>query len=192
MGPGMKARSWELISVSFSLLGGALFVSSIVLPHVKTTENLYVQGPTTPYGGSNYTISEFFLPPVDEGVPINVSLFAYKANSILITVVPLQGDSELQPILATTVTAPDRYSADLNSSMTAPYRILVISFERTSYVLSVTSVWSPFYSAGTYTAPTIFVIMAGVAGMAYFRYRRAREEMEEKVLAELAQRRGST
>ncbi len=184
----MRARNWEVVSIFVIVIGGSTFSASLVLPSVKAAQGFVVEGPALPYGNSNYTISGYFVPPVDEGNPIRVSIYAYKPNSILLTVVPLQGDLELQPILATSVTTPERYSANLTSSMSAPYRILITSLERTTYILTVDSVWSQFYALGTYKAPALFVVLIGLVGTLYFRYRGSREDIEENVRTELRER----
>ncbi len=65
------------------------------------------------------TISEYFGPSVDKGDPIRLFLHANKPNSILLSVVPLQGDLGLELILP----ASNHAGAILRQSHLKPERI---------------------------------------------------------------------
>ena len=56
------------------------------LPNVMSDHSEILQGPTIPYGNSNYTISGYFIPPVLEGTNVSITLYGYQARSNLLLV----------------------------------------------------------------------------------------------------------
>jgi hypothetical protein len=170
---------FALAAISF-----AVFIATLALPYIKNPQSFIEEGPITPYGNSTYTISGYFIPPVDAGRNISLEVSYYEPNSVLLELSPLQGDAQLPPILYGTPSGAS-FSGTLVSPATQAYRLIIASFNRTVFVVKVSSVWSPFYDSRGYTVPAAFGMMGGIGGAYYFTLKRKKEEIEEQATKQI-------
>jgi len=167
-----------------TIISLAAIVATLALPYVKTPQAFITEGPVTPYGNSSYTISGYFIPPVDAGRNITVRVSYYEPNSVLLELSPLKGDSQLPPLMYGTPSGPS-YSGTVVSPATQAYRLIIASFNRTVFVVNVSSVWSPFYDTREYTVPAAFGAMGGIGGVYYFTLKRRKEERDEQMMKQI-------
>ncbi len=181
----MRAKEWKLVSYAALGVGLLLLAATIVLPNVKTDQKILAEGPVTPYDGANYTISGYFIPPVDRGTNITILLTGYEPGKLELSFFPTQ-DHAVQPaasplISIANLTAPAS-RASVTSPDSQPYGILISSFNRTSFLLQVDSIWSPYYDLAGYVPPAVFVLIASSLSASYFARREKVEELERRAL----------
>jgi hypothetical protein len=187
----MKAGTLLTVFIVILLAGVVLLVASFVLPNISAAQTMVSHGPIVPYGDSSYQISGYFFPPIAQGEKISLNITGYESESITFSFFPSAGGSVapigtpllFQPTLAGTST-----SVVLTSTATQPYGLFVTSLNRTPFTLTVSSVWSPYYSLRGYVSAGIFMIILGGLGVVYFRDAKRREEEIDKVLAEVRSR----
>lgn len=168
----------------------ALVIMSVLLllPQLRFVQKQSFEGPEVPYGNSDYTISGYYLPTIDFGTPISVTLSGYKPGTVILSLFPT-GDFRIAPdgppIISINRPLTAEASASVQAPTTHPYGIFVVSYNGTDYLLTVSSVWSPFYGLVIYDAPAVFVLIATGIAAYYFRQTAAVRRAEEKVWREL-------
>jgi hypothetical protein len=143
-------------------------------------------GPVVPYRGSNETLSGYFIPPVDVGETINISVSLFSRASLDILIFPT-GEGSIAPAGPPLLQASPpgtSYATSLVSPQTQAYGIYVVSHNRTEFLLRVASVWSPYYVFRTYLLPAVALVMATGVATYYFTLATKREEVFEEALAE--------
>ena len=182
----MKERTWRrvsLIAFAWSIL---FFFAVIGLPFFKAPQSESFWGPTVPYKGGNETLSGYYIPPVDAQKKITITILYFSKASLDITVFAT-GEGSIAPQgppLLQERPSGTSFSTEVESTQSQAYGIYIVTYNRTEFLLTVASVWSPFYGLGTFFAPAVaFVFAAGVATY-YFTLAAKREEVFEKALTE--------
>ena len=162
----------------------ALLISTFVLPLVKSPQAANFVGPTNPYASSNTMLSGFFIPPVNRGDPIKITVSNFSLRSILMTLFPASPGNiaPAGPLLLQVVPTGSNFSTTVESSGTQPYGLYVVSYNMTSYDLRIQSVWSPFYVVETYTVPAVFLVLATGAAAYYYAYAERRWRIEQSAV----------
>jgi hypothetical protein len=130
------------------------------------------------------------VPSVPQGSEFNVSLSGYYPRSLVYTLSPTVGNQVLTALALGRVGNQSSYSFGAAAQGTYSLELLIIAYNGTGFTISYSGVWSPFDPLKVYTAPSIFLIMAGLAATYYFGTRIPRQLREEEVERELARDRG--
>ena len=187
----MKAAFFMNVSIAILVVGALFAVAVFVLPDIKTPQTLTTEGPNTAYGNSTYTISGYFLPPIDSGVPISVTLSQFMPNSLAMSLFPSDPNSispRGPPLIYDSNVAGPIFHVVVVSTADQPYGIYISSLNRTGYLLAITSSWTLFYPLRGYIPVAFFLILLGAVGTAYFRQSKRREEEYERVVKEVRSR----
>jgi hypothetical protein len=181
----VKASSWMLLSIVVLAAGVSLLIAALVLPHVKLPQTFSAFGPATPYGNSTYMISGYAFPEIDKGQEISIGVSEYLPGTVSISFFPAVPGSVSPsgpPILfRTDLPSPD-YAITFLSPATEPYGLYVSSVNRTSFLVTVKSVWSPFDPIRGYVPEGLLLMLAGIVGWVHFRGESRREKEYERVL----------
>src|SRR2546426_10083548 len=125
-------------------------------------------------------------PPVDvqKHIAITISYFSWAS---LDTTVFATGEGSIAPQgppLLQERPSGTSFSTEVESTQSQAYGVYIVSYNRTEFLLTVASVWSPFYGLRTFFAPAVaFVFAAGVATY-YFTLAAKREEGFGEALTE--------
>lgn len=181
----------QKVSLSVAAVAAASVAVSLLLPFISLPQTVTYQGPEVPYDGVNYTINGYFIPTVAQGELINVTFCCYLPHDVLLSLFPSR-NSEISPsapaILNLDPTTNATSFASVPAPSTQPYGIYVIAYNHTSYGLTISSTWSPFYVVRFYTV-WLFLFMSGSGAAAYYYWQTAaRRRDERRVRAELAER----
>ncbi len=187
----MKARLLLNISM-FILIVGALFTIAVfVLPTIKTPQTFTTFGPNTAYGNSTYTISGYFLPPIDSGTQISLTLSDFTPNSISMSLFPSNPNSVAPigpPLIYDSNVAGPIFHVVVVSSGDQAYGIYISSLNRTRYTMAVSSTWTLFYPLRGYLPVGFFLVLLGAVGAAHFNQSKKREEEYDRVMKEVRSR----
>src|SRR5712691_3564447 len=157
----MRPSEWRALTTGALCVSVALLISTFVLPLVKSSQAVNYVGPTNPYAGSDTMLSGFFIPPVNRGDPIKITVSNFSQRSILMTLFPASPGNitPAGPLLLQQIATGTNFSATVKSTETQPYGLYVVSYNMTGYDLKIESVWSPYYVVDTYTGPAVFLIL---------------------------------
>lgn len=175
----MRAKTKQRIASVVAAVGAIFILAALLLPYVKIDQTMAIVGPATSYDGSDYTISNYFIPPIDAGQNVAVVISGYKPGSIFLSFFPTADDSlspAAAPIFMVTNSSSPTFSAEFVSPKTQPYGAFVVSSNHTSFVLGIRSKWSPFYFLKSYMLLYATMAIAGAAGSYLYGLARRREE----------------
>ncbi len=182
----MKASRWVRFFELLLIVALVFLVATLIMPAIKTPQELLATGPVRPYGNFNYTISGYYIPPVNEGDVVRVSIANFTPSSVEISVFPTQ-ESTIAPAgppIFEGSPVGRNYTNVFLSTQTQPYGIFVTSYNRTAYLLSVESSWSPFYNLREYFAPAIFLVFGAAVALYYYILTARKEALFEKAIQE--------
>lgn len=183
----MVKRGRSTIALGITVAAVAFTILSIALPNVRTEQTLIQEGPTSPYGGADYTFSGYLVPPVPAGSTIIIAINAYLPKALLMSVYPAAG-GDLTPTGSSLLSISNFTGAPVRVSITAPsteaYAVFIVSTNRSNFVIGIKGTWSLFYVLRLYVIEGVFASLAGAATYYYARIVEKRRETEEKALLE--------
>jgi hypothetical protein len=191
----MNAGILLAVFTAILVAGVAFVVGTYILPSVPSPQTMVSHGPIVPYGNSSYTISGYFFPPIAKGEQVTLNISGYKPGTITISFFP-SAEGSVSPTGSPLLFQPNLAGTSLNvvltSTGTQAYGMYVTSENRSTFTLTVSSTWSPFYFLRGYVSEGIFMVLLGGLGVVYFRGAKRREEEYKKVLEEVRSRKASS
>jgi hypothetical protein len=180
----MTPSKWRLLSTTALGVSLAFLVLALTLPAVKLPQTVSHAGPSLPYLGSNTTLSGYFLPPVNRGDPIKISISNFTRDSIVVSMFPASPGNfaPLGPLLLQEVATGRNFTSTSLSPYTQSYALFVVSYNRTSFYLQIQSTWSPFYILNTYVVPAVFLVLITGAAAYYYFFAEKRWKSEQQVI----------
>lgn len=188
----MNPVRWKYLSGVFLLLSAAFLASTFILPGFKENQVVTYHGPAVPYSPGNTvlqntSLSGYYIPPVDQGSIIRVSFYDFKPNSVEISlfatrvgeIAPVESQ---QPLYVGTLVANSSYT--FRAAASQPYGIYVISHNRTTFVMVVNAVYSPFFWLPTYESAAVILTVASVVLLYYYNFTARRWRLEQKAIEE--------
>lgn len=134
------------------LIGIVIMIASQVLPFWTQTQKLTLSGPLVQFTETrNYWIDTRITPPIKSGSRMSVTLASSKPGSAAILIFPSTPDGDMRgPSLLAEALQPGVSSAswNLNAPQESNYMVVVTSWNST-YILTLESIWSPFYETRT-------------------------------------------
>lgn len=181
----MGFRSRKIFGNALIVLGVILLNIGILLPLYKIPQEFVGHGPKSQYGP--YTISTYIIPPIDEGTPINLNFFSDKPGTTTILLAPfdpVKQSIDLPVILHVTFGATQEGLSYFGKApKSAPYLIMVTSYNGSSFEFKLDSAWSPFYQYRSATTFGIFLLLTGIVSVYYFEYAERKERMFDQALS---------
>ena len=180
----MKPSKWRALTTGAFCASIAILISTFVLPLVKSPQAANYVGPTNPYAGSTTMLSGFFIPSVNRGDPIKITVSNFSQRSILITLFPASPGNiaPAGPLLLQVVPTGTNFSTTVESTGTQPYGLYVVSYNMTSFDLRIHSIWSPYDLVDTYTVPAVFLVLATAMAAYYYTYAEKRWKIEQNAV----------
>jgi hypothetical protein len=180
----MTPSKWRALSTGAFCVSVALLISTFVLPLVRSPQAANYVGPSNPYANSSTMLSGFFIPPVNRGDQIKITVSNFSQRSILITLFPASPGNiaPAGPLLLQEAPTGTNFSTTVESTGTQPYGLYVVSYNMTSFNLRIESIWSPYHIVDTYTVPAVFLVLATAVAVYYYTYAEKRWRIEQNAV----------
>ncbi len=182
----MTPTKWRALTTAALALSLAFLFLTLVLPEVRSPQTANYAGPTTSYYDSTTVLSGYFLPPINKGDLIRISLSNFSRHSIVISLFPASPGNfaPVGPLLLQELPDGTNFTSILESTGTQSYGLFVVSYNRTTFSLRIQSNWSPFYVLNTYVVPAVFLVMVTGAAAYYNIYAEKRWRSEQRAVRE--------
>ena len=172
------------LSLAIILLPGADLLSL-----ARLTQQFAREGPSVPLSERrSYWIDYYFLPPIERGQSIRVSLESSKEGRVLLYLYNHQGlfpglnKSGEPPIVSARLDPEQRALAiDTLAPVNDQYVLVVIAY--TTYAVRAESVWSPFFFLQQYRLLGIALWLGALVLLYYSRIQARREQMIIRALS---------
>lgn len=168
----MDIAALRKIGLSAILIGGLLIAVGQLLPLVKTPQAATWSGPQAEITEErSYSIDYYVIPPIDRDTPISVEMVLTKSGTIAILAFPTSqsGDPVGPPVLREILESGNTsLRRTVLAGETAHYMFVVTSWG-SRYVLTVKSVWSPFYELKPLTLYGFIIALGGAFTYYYSR-----------------------
>jgi len=180
-------RQKKTLANALIVLGVILLITGILLPYYKAPQKLSGRGPREQYG--SYVISTYIVPPIDQGTPINLNFLSDMPGATTILLAPFdpaEQNIDFPVVLHVTFGSAQKGLVYFGQApKSAPYLLMITSYNRSSFIFILDSVWSPFYQYRSATTFGIFALLAGFVSLYYFEYAERKERMFNKALSGL-------
>ena len=186
----MGYRRKKVFANTLIVLGVILLITGALLPFYKIPQKLVAHGPREQYGP--YTISTYIVPPIDQGAPINLNFLSDRPGTTTILLAPFdpaEQNIDLPVVFHVTFGATQKGFVYFGRApKSAPYLLMITSYNGSSFQFMLDSVWSPFYQYRSATTFGIFVLLGGIVSLYYFEYAERKERMFNKALSGIKSR----
>ena len=181
----MNPVRWEytaavMLAISLFLLG-----SVFILPVIKSPQHAVYYGPSNTFNGGGTSISGYYIPDVDAGSRVTVSIYDFIPGAVDISIFPSQEGGVTPaggPIYVKTPTI--NTTEYFTSTTTQPYGIYVISRNESRFILIVDATYSPWYWLPSYNAVTLFLTFGSAVLLYYYTFTAKRWKNEQKAIRE--------
>ena len=68
------------------ILGAVLFAATLTLPQVKSVQEATYHGPLVPYYNGTDSLSGYYVPPVEEGTPLNFTFSNFIPGKVEVSI----------------------------------------------------------------------------------------------------------
>jgi hypothetical protein len=181
----MNPVRWKYLSAVMFVVS-VIFLSAVIfLPLYKSPQRALYQGPATPYTKSGTTISGYYIPTVNEGSKVTVSIDDFLAGAIDVSIFPSQVGAITPsggPVFVKTpqINSTEFFIADT----TQPYGIYVISRNSTKFTLIVEATYSGYYWLSTYSSIAVALAIGTGVLLYYYNFTAKRWRMEQRAIRE--------
>lgn len=175
----------EKASLAALAVAALVVAVTIVLPLVSFPQTERQQGPEVPYGNSSYSISGYYIPTVPQGTSITVEISGYAPGTVILSLFPTSQNTIAPsgpPVASFQRPTGPNASATFLSPSTQPYGIYVVSYNGTSYAITISAIWSPFYVVRLYTYPAAFALIVFAIIAYYFHETAGRRRSEREAM----------
>jgi hypothetical protein len=185
-------RKGKILGGFLFALGIMMLIVGLVMPYYKTQQLLEGTGPNIEFTPQQqYWIKSYIIPPIDVGTPINLSVLSDRPGRtvVLLAIYDQQQQSIVGPALVNTAFAENQKGLAVltTAPRTSSYMLSITSYN-SSYVFSLTSVWSPFYEFRSMTTFGIAVVPLGLITIYYDRIAERREKMFEAAMKNIREK----
>ena len=184
----MNPVRWKYLAVVFLALS-VLFLSLVtILPFIKSPQHAVYNGPAyrSPVGAG--TISGYYIPPVDSGSKVSVSIDDFIPGDVDILVFPSKVGEISPSAPAFYVKTPQINTTEFFfANGTQPYGIYVYSRNNSLFTVLVSATYSPYYWLSGYAAVGVMAVLASVVLLYYYNFTAKRWRYEQ---AEIREARG--
>jgi hypothetical protein len=182
---------WRKLSVGLTAASALLLAATLVLPGVGEPQVVRQQIPPWQVTEVTYQIHGYGIPTVTPGTVISVTLSGFQPGELEYVLSPVVGNNVLQPLAFGKVGDGPDYNFTGTAQAAYSLEMTIIAYNGSGFNITFSGVWSPFDFLRVYTAPSVFLLTAGLAMTYYFGTRIPRQLAEEKVEAELEEVRKS-
>ena len=156
------------------------------MPYYKTPQRLSATGPEIEFSPTRpYWITTYIIPPIDKGTPINLSVLSDKTGATWVMLAPYDAQTQNlggSPTINVVFAKDQRGLVTFTSAeQSGPYMLMITSYN-SSYSLSLSSVWSPFYELRALATIGLAILPIGIVAAYYDGIVERREEMVREAL----------
>jgi hypothetical protein len=181
----MNPVRWKYTAAVMLVLSVILLGTVLVLPVIKSPQHAVYYGPSVSFNGGGTSISGYYIPTVDAGSRVTVSMYDFIPGAVDISIFPsLEGGVTPAggPIYVKTPTInTTEYFA---SSATQPYGIYVISRNQSRFTLIIDATYSPWFWLPAYNAVCLFLTFGSAVLLYYYTFTAKRWKNEQKAIRE--------
>jgi len=167
------------------VIGVTLIIIGVLLPNYKVPQRLAGEGPKAQY--DSYTVSSYIVPPIDQGSPISLDFLSDRPGSTTLLLAPFNSAEQSidMPVVLNVAFTPTQKGIVFYTSApkTAPYMLMITSYNSSSFQFTLDSIWSPFYQYRSATTFGILTLLIGAVSLYYCEYAERREQMFKKALS---------
>jgi hypothetical protein len=190
----MVRRYRSRVSLGITIAAVLFTAMCLLLPEVRTPQTIVREGPSSPYGASDYTFTGYVIPPVPAGSQIIVAIQGYLPKSLTFSLFPAAA-GDLNPTGPALLVMSNFTGAPFLVSVTAPasesYAIFITSLNRTGFAIGIRGTWSLFYVLRVYVIEGVFASIAAAVATYYFRWVEGRQAVEEAAIREVKSQRAA-
>jgi hypothetical protein len=178
-----KARVAGIVLITLAVI---FFAFGTIMPYYKSPQRLEGTGPGVEFTSSlSYWINSYFVPPVDAGQQMYLSVLSNRAGATTVLLAPYDPGTQtiISPVLVNVAFAPSQKGLATYTRATkpGPYLLTITSYNST-YSFTLTSVWSPFYAVRSLTIYALGLLPLGAVILYYDGIAEKREKMFEEAL----------
>jgi hypothetical protein len=175
---------WRYLSAGFLCISLLFLAATLILPQQRYQQKVTYEGPELPYTTGDTVISGYYIPTVEAGSTIRVSFSNFIPGALEISIFPTQAGNIapssadiifIQKLLA-------NQSVSFKAVAAQPYGMYVVSHNRTSYVLRVDAVYSPYDWLGEYAFAGVSASLASAILLYYYNFTAKRWRKERDAL----------
>lgn len=174
---------WKYLAAVFLCISLIFLTATLFLPLVKSPQVAAYQGPAVSYFGGDTAVSGYYIPPVDQGSLVKISVSNFLPGHVELSVFPVK-ENTISPSGGSIFfqTLPSNITVSFTSKETQPYGIYVISYNGTSFILRVTGVYSSFFWLSSYTFAGVAGSLASGVLLYYYVFNSRRWKMERQAI----------
>jgi hypothetical protein len=185
---GRKIRRLFVLGNILIVIGILVVFSSTVLPLVKLPQTLNMKGPSVALTETTqYWIDTIILPTIDNDTLILLNLKAEHGGGIGISIIPYRDGAPVvgeMPIINYFFEANEEtITTQTRTIMRSEYFVSIVSI-RNNYILTISSVWSPYDSLRAYLYLGLCMFPAGLLIIHYDRIVEKRDHMFQSAMTE--------
>jgi len=181
----MNPVRWKYTAAVMLILSVTLLGAVLVLPEVKSPQHTVYDGPSSSFNGGGTSISGYYIPTVDAGSRVTVSIYDFIPGAVDISIFPsvVGGVTPAGgPIYIKTPTI--NTTEYFTSATTQPYGIYVITRNSSRFILIVDATYSPWYWLVDYDSVAVFLTMGSAVLLYYYNFDAKRWKAEQKAIRE--------
>jgi hypothetical protein len=181
----MNPVRWKYTAAVMLALSLILLGSVLILPEVKTPQHVVYYGPSVSFNGGGTSISGYYIPTVDAGSRVTVSMYDFIPGAVDISIFPSYEGGVTPsggPIYVKTPTI--NTTEYFTSSATQPYGIYVITRNNSRFTLIVDATYSPWFWILAYNAVAVFLTFGSAVLLYYYNFTAKRWKNEQKAIKE--------
>lgn len=179
----MNPVRWKYLAVVFLILSLVFLAATLALPLSKTQQEVTYQGPEVSYFGGNSTVSGYYVPTVDQGSTVKIALSNFIPGDVEISVFPTKEGTIAPsggPIFLQTLHS--NFTVSFKAQATQPYGVYVISYNRTTYLMRVFAVFSPYFWLGSYAFAGVVGSLSSGILLYYYIFMSRRWRLEQQAI----------
>jgi hypothetical protein len=179
----MNPIRWKYLAAGFLVVSVAFLAAAIALPLWKSPQRAVYYGPASPYAPDGTTLSGYYIPTVDNGSTVRVSVDNFRPGSLDISIFP-SGAGGIAPTGTPVYTKTPliNSTASFTAAATQPYGIYVISRNFTRYTLIIEATYSPNFWVASYTPIAIAAVLGSAILLYYYSFTSKRWVLEQRAI----------
>jgi len=179
---------WKYLAAVFFCLSLAFLAATLVLPLVKSQQEVIYQGPAVSYFGGDTAVSGYYIPTVDQGSMVKIAVSNFAPGDVELSVFPTR-EGTISPTGGSIFfqTLPSNITVSFTSKSEQPYGIYVISYNGTTFVMRVSAVFSSYFWLTAYTFFGVSGSLASGILLYYYIFNSRRWRLEQQAIRDAKQ-----
>ena len=181
----MNPVRWKYLAAIFLIISAAALGSFLVLPQWKSPQRAVYYGPVTQFAPDGSAISGYYVPTVDNGSRIVVSVYNFIPGELDLSIFPSETGAVApagRPVYTDTPLFNKTEIIPVNA--TQAYGMYIISRNFTHFTLIIQATYSPYFWVSNYTPVAIAAVLGSGVLLYYYSFTSRRWVAEQKAIRE--------